>query len=394
MVTKVIMPQMSLTMQTGIISDWLKSVGDKVEKGEVICVVEGDKATVDIESPAEGYLVKVFAQEGEPFPVKQVIAILGDSPEIESYDKEVFAEMSQKPKPEEKSEEGSFQETEVQTPPDGQKRKKASPIARRIAAENNIDLEQVQGSGPGGLISKEDVLAYLSSEKEDRGLYIPAFKTIPLTETEKIIATRMSTSNREIPHFHLSIDVNVYEANSLRKEFNKKGDVNTHITLTDLFLWVAGRTLEAHPKLNAEYKENEMLLYDQVNLGLAVETPKGLMVVVIKDANKLTLEKLSAARDDLVSKAQAGIQEPEDLQGGTFTITNLGMFGIKSFDPIIIPGQSGILGVGSLQIDETGCEIINVTLACDHRLVSGVEGARFLQTFSEYISEPKKMFNI
>jgi pyruvate dehydrogenase E2 component (dihydrolipoamide acetyltransferase) len=118
------------------------------------------------------------------------------------------------------------------------------------------------------------------------------------------------------------------------------------------------------------------------------------MVVVIKDANKLTLEKLSSARDKLVSRAQAGEQMPEDLQGGTFTITNLGMFGIKSFDPLIIPGQSGILGVGLLQVEETGIEMINVTLACDHRIVSGVDGARFLQTFSEYFSEPKKMFNI
>jgi pyruvate dehydrogenase E2 component (dihydrolipoamide acetyltransferase) len=149
-----------------------------------------------------------------------------------------------------------------------------------------------------------------------------------------------------------------------------------------------------HAKLNAAYTENEMLLYDPVNVGLAVETPKGLMVVVIKDANKLTLENLSAVRDDLVSKVQDGIQVPEDLQGGTFTITNLGMFGIKSFDPIIIPGQSGILGVGSLQIDETGNEKINVTLACDHRLVSGVDGARFLQTFIEYFSDTKEMFSV
>ena len=394
MVTKVIMPQMSLTMQTGVISDWLKSVGDKVEKGEAICVVEGDKATVDIESPAQGFLIKVFAQEGEPFPVKQVIALVGDSPDIESYDEEVLTGISQKPKPEEKSEEGSFQESEIQTAPDSQKRKKASPIARRIAAENNIDLEQVLGSGPGGLISKEDVLAYLSSEKKEPGLFQPTFKVKSLSETEKVIATRMSTSNHEIPHFHLSTDVNVSEANALRKEFNMKGESDKHATLTDLFMWVASRTLEDHAKLNAAYRENEMLLYDQINMGLAVETPKGLMVVVIKDANKLTLEKLSSARDKLVSRAQAGEQMPEDLQGGTFTITNLGMFGIKSFDPLIIPGQSGILGVGSLQVEETGIEMINVTLACDHRIVSGVDGARFLQTFSEYFSEPKKMFNI
>jgi len=393
MVTKVIMPQMSLTMQTGFITEWMKSVGDQVNKGEAICVVEGDKATIDIEAPVDGYLLKIIAEAGEAFPVKQAIAIIGNSPDIDLFDEdEITGESSATIKPEEEPVEETVKEHTVQKAPAGQKRKKTSPIARRIARENEIDISDVEGTGPEGLIGKDDVLAYISSQKLTRKTELPSFTMEPITETEKVMANRMSTSNLEIPHFHLSNNVDVSQANALRMAYNKKVDNGIHLTLTDLFVWAASRTLKDHKKLNASYKENQIQHYHQVNVGLAVDTPKGLMVVVIKDADQMSLAELSRARVELVTRAQAGKQSPKDLQGGTFTITNLGMYGIKSFDPIIIPGQSGILGVGSLLSAGEDAEIVNVTLACDHRIVSGVDGAKYLQTFTAYFTDPEQMF--
>ncbi len=397
MITKVIMPQMSLTMQTGIVTEWLKAVGDKVSAGESLCVVEGDKATIDIESPAEGYLIKTFAKLDEEFPVKQPLALIGDSPNLDDYDGTLLqgpADLEEAEKPEAAKQEPVSSEKLSQD----SGMKKASPVARRLAKENNIDLALVQGSGPGGLIGKEDVLAFLSGKSEDAGASMP-MKSQALTELEKVLAGKMSLSNQEIPHFHLSIDLDVTEADLLRKEMNEVKGEGQHITLSDLFIWVTSRALLEHPKLNATFNDNQIMFYDQVNVGLAVDTPKGLVVVVIKDADKKSLSDLAAARTELVDRAVAGKQTPDDLAGGTFTITNLGMFGIKSFNPIIVPGQAGILGVGTLQAfdkpdgeGQTTQEIINCTLACDHRIVNGVEGAKFLKTISEFFANAAQIF--
>ena len=384
MITKVIMPQMSLTMQTGIITQWLKSVGDKVSIGDALCVVEGDKATIDIEAAVNGYLIKIFANQDEEFPVKQPVALIGDSPNIQDYADELMQEpagIEQNVVPEKSEKERvSIGKAAVDSGT-----MKSSPVARRLAKENNVDLALVKGTGPGGLIGKEDVLAYLSI-KPGTPVTEPRTKVQALTEIEKVIAGKMSLSNREIPHFHLSIDLDISKADSIRRKMNNEHGQGQHVTLTDLFIWVTSRSLCEHPKLNATYIDNQIQFYDQVNLGLAVDTPKGLVVVVIKDTDKKSLNELAAERAQVVDRAVSGTQTPDDLAGGTFTITNLGMFGIKSFNPIIVPGQSGILGVGSVQ--ESGKknadgmaehEIINVTLACDHRIVNGVEGAKFLK---------------
>lgn len=397
MITKVIMPQMSLTMQVGVITEWIKSVGDKVSAGDALCVVEGDKATVDIESPVDGYLIKIFANLDEEFPVKQPIALIGDSPDIQGYDTEALMGSAQVKGTDEPVSSVSEAPSSAKGPVVS-KRMKASPVARRIAKENNIDLSLVKGTGSDGLIGKEDVLAFLSSgtAASEPGL---SMHSRPLTEIEKVIASRMAQSAQEIPHFHLSVDVDVTAANSLRQEWNGGGNPGPHLTFTDLFVWAASHTLLEHPKLNAAFNENNIQFYDEVNIGLAVDTPKGLIVVVIKGADKKTLMELASERKQLVERAVAGEQTPEDIAGGTFTITNLGMFGIKSFNPIILPGQSGIIGIGAIRSvaglnkeDPSGPEIINVTLTCDHRIVDGVGGAKFLKTFSQYFNEPKAIF--
>ena len=234
MITKVIMPQMSLTMQTGIVTQWLKVVGDKVSVGESLCVVEGDKATIDIESPAEGYLIKTFAKQDEEFPVKQPLALIGDSPNLDDYDESLLkgpADLEEAKKPDAAKQEPVRSESSSHD----SGMRQASPVARRLAKENNIDLTLVRGSGPGGLIGKEDVLAFLSGKSEDADTST-SMKSQTLTELEKVLAGKMILSNQEIPHFHLSIDLDVTEADVLRKDMNE-GE-GQHITLTDLFIWV------------------------------------------------------------------------------------------------------------------------------------------------------------
>jgi len=393
MITRVIMPQLSLTMQTGTVTQWMKSVGDKVAAGDALCVVEGDKATIDVESPVDGYLIKAFAELDEEFPVKQPLALIGDSPNLQDYDEEELQDASitaaaKKIKEPDKRVDLSPKNTEHS----GQI--KASPIAKRLAKEHNIDISLVTGTGPGGVIVKEDVLVFISNQSEDSSPEVRG-KTQPLSDLEKVLASKMSLSNQEIPHFHLAIDLDVTKAEALRKQLNDQPELEKHITLTDIFVWVTSRALRKHSRLNATFMDGQIFLYEQVNIGLAVDTPKGLIVVVIKDADKKSLTELADARSEIVARAVDGEQTPDDLSGGTFTITNLGMFGIKSFSPIIVPGQAGILGVGSVQELEkrdegvfTGIKTINVTLACDHRIVDGVEGAKFLKDVSESFSAP------
>lgn len=390
MITKIIMPQMSLTMQFGIVSSWLKKEGDAISKGEPVCTIEGDKASMDIEAPTSGVLLKTVAKLGEEFPVKQPIAYIGEVGDI-------F---------ETRSDQDSEHLTEsVTIPPQSSlepsdERIKASPIAQRLAKDLGIDLSQINGTGPDGMIGKEDVLAYQNRKPATKAQVIDDAK-LELNSIQKVIAARMDQSNREIPHFHLSSTFIMTQANEFRKKENKAQDEGTHITLTDLFLWAVSRSLIQHTLLNSSFLGNQIVTHSKINPGLAVNTPKGLVVVVFKNAEAKKLTVIAKERNELVEKAMNGKQSADDLSDCTFTISNLGMFGIETFDPIISPGQVGILGIGALKkevaMDEVGklstIDTMAITLGCDHRVVDGVSGAEFLSTIKSMIENPSKMFN-
>jgi pyruvate dehydrogenase E2 component (dihydrolipoamide acetyltransferase) len=394
MITKIILPQLSLTMQTGIVLEWYKSVGDAVAKGEPVCSIEGDKATVDVEAPASGFLKKIVAKEGDEFPVKQAMAYIGDADDVVANETEVeitSPDAAQKTTMDSRKEPG---------PKKSGGRIKASPVAKRLAKENEIDLSMVSGTGPDGLIGKTEVLAFIKNKPETSSKEPPGEIVRDLSGIEKIIAERMTQSNREIPHFHLSISFDLGQANKLRKKANKKNAQGQQFTLTDLMIWSASRAIKNHMILNSSLEGDSVKIHYTINIGLAVNTPKGLLVVVIKDTYNRSLSEIAEVREDLTEKARSGKQTLEDLSGGTFTITNLGMYGIESFDPIIIPGQVGILGIGALKDTfkpgkkgEIGSfEEITITLGCDHRVVSGVAGAEFLSSIKDILLDPGVIF--
>lgn len=394
MITKVIMPQMSLTMQFGTVSKWLKMVGDVVIEGEAICTIEGDKAIVDIEAPVSGKLLKVIAKEGMEFPVKEIMAYIGDPNDV--------VELEPEPKNQTNAsvEESKLIVEKPQPAASNSDRILASPVAKRLANEKNIDLSQVLGSGPDGRITKEDVLAY-SSGSQSSSSASPSERLRELTPIEKVVAERMAQSNHEVPHFHISINCDISKANKLRKEYNNSEEAKVHLSITDVVVWAVGRELQNHPALNASFNNNQVVEKIDVNIGLAVDTDKGLLVVVIKDAASKSLTEIANQRQVLTKRALNGQQTVEDITGGTFTITNLGMFEIESFDPIISPGQVAILSIGRLknafELDSDGgiksFEQISMTLGCDHRALDGVTGAKFLADVKARLNKASGMFN-
>jgi len=389
MITKVIMPQMSLTMRVGIVSKWLKSQGESVLIGEPICTVEGDKAALDIESPTTGVLMRIVAQEGKEFPVKQIMAYIGDPGDVildNSSDDDILQKTIVNPD----------KKTPNQKDKPSDNRIKASPVAKRLAKEKGIDLSVVKGTGPNGMIGREDILAFKGSGSPPTTDV--SFKD--LNSIEKIIAEKMSKSNQDIPHFHLSITCKLDQANKHRKDINKKNNNKGHLTLTDLVIWSVSRSLEKYPDLNSNYQTNKIVFSKNINVGLAVNTPNGLIVVVINEADKKSVFEIAEVRESITKRAIEGKQRPEDISEVTFTISNLGMFGIESFDPIITPGQVGILGVGaltkSLELADNGdvvsIEKLILTLGCDHRAIDGVAGAKFLSEIKDGMEKSTEMF--
>jgi pyruvate dehydrogenase E2 component (dihydrolipoamide acetyltransferase) len=395
MVTKVIMPQMSLTMQFGVVSEWLKQPGDKVEKGESLCTIEGDKASVDVEAPASGVLLEIAAQIGEEFPVKKPMAYIGQPGDVIEKDGNAKEGTTSKAKSQAVEKEHSSSKAASGS------RIKASPVAKRLAKEKGIDLSLVKGSGPDGLIGKEDVLAFKAGADAPPAANASGGNANELSGIKKILAERMAQSNREIPHFHLTLKCNPANANKLRKKANQENNDDPHITLTDLMVWAVSRSLKKHPLLNSSFDGNSVVSHKSNNVGVAVNTPKGLLVVVIKEADKKSLVEISKNRSSLVEKAASGRQSPDDLADCTFTISNLGMYGIESFDPIVTPGQVGILGVGALDsrlaLDDKGqvlsIDELSISLGCDHRVVDGVSGAEFLSSIKEYLEDATEMFS-
>ena len=402
MITKVVMPQLSLSMSYGIVSQWYKNVGDYVKEGEPLCVIEGDKATVDVEAPVSGYLKKTIATLGEEFPVKQVMAYIGDKDDV--VDEEIETDIK---RPETK--ETAPQPTSAATsspPAKGAGGFKASPIAKRLAAEHGIDLSTIQGTGPGGRITRDDVLAAKDAPGET-GQDTAAESVMPgtaieLTGIKKLVGERMRQSYLDAPHIHLSTTCDMSDVVRLRAEANSRAQDGSRITFTDVLLWSVGRALEKHRLLNATIKGNSIILLDEINIGVAVATDKGLIVPNIRHVNSLSLTQIAKARETLVERAKDGKQTPDDLVGGTFTVTNLGMFDVDFFDPIVTPGQSAILATGRIRqevsLGDTG-EVMQkpmmiMTLACDHRIVDGVDGAKFLSDLKEIIENPASMFEV
>jgi pyruvate dehydrogenase E2 component (dihydrolipoamide acetyltransferase) len=407
--THVIMPALELAQETGTVLRWLKSSGDRVRKGEPLVEIETDKVTTEIEAPASGVLGELTAREGDVVPVGRTIAVIVEeagpiapaaaaAPAPAAGGAVATASAAAIEAPAEQRGVGLGQ---VRTTGGGPARLvAASPKARRLATERGLDAGALHGSGPGGAVLAADVLAAPrpAAAGAPRAAE-PAVGSVPRPEGPgvgtvwRIMAERMTASWTTVPHFYLYREVAVSRLVAWRDRANAQA--GARITYTDLLLRLVAAALARHPGVNASWKAGAIVRHAGIDIGLAVAIDDGLVVPVIRRADALTLAEIAARREDLVSRAQAGTLRPADIQGGGFTISNLGMYGVDAFSAIVNPPQAAILAVGRIadRVVAAGGQptvqpTMMVTLSCDHRVVDGARGAQFLGTLAELIEEP------
>lgn len=423
----VTMPRLSDTMTDGTVATWLKKVGDKIAEGDILAEIETDKATMEFESFNSGTLLEIGIKEGESAPVDSVLAIIGpegtDVSGIAANFKNGGAtsapakEEKAETKSEEKSEskdapkkEESKEET-IETVSDG-KRIFISPLAKKIAEEKKINISQVKGTGENGRIVKSDIENFKPAEaqapkeagKSESASAVKPFVAAGETSSEeiknsqmrKIIAKRLSESAFTAPHFYLTIEVAMDSAMASRNTINSLPD--TKVSFNDMVIKACAMALKKHPKVNSQWKEDVTVINHHINIGVAVAVEDGLVVPVLKFADQLSLTQIGGNVRDVAGRAKNKKLQPAEMEGSTFTVSNLGMFGITEFTSIINQPNSAILSVGAIVEKPVvrGGQIVigntmKVTLACDHRTVDGATGAQFLQTLRQYLENPVTM---
>ncbi len=412
------MPRLSDTMEEGTVASWLKKVGDEVEEGDILAEIETDKATMEFESFYSGKLLYVGIQEGEGAPVDSLLAIIG--PEGTDVDAVLKAQAgggsaASAPKeeaaPKEESKKEEAPKTEATTSQDGG-RIFVSPLAKKIAEEKGIDLANVKGSGDNGRIVKRDVESYQPSqaapaaEKPAESAASVAPISLPVGEESveevknssmrKAITKHLSASKFTAPHFYLTIEVDMDNAKASRAQINNLPD--TKVSFNDMVLKACAMALKKHPQVNTTWTDDATIYKHHIHMGVAVAVDEGLVVPVIKFADHLSLTQLGTAVKDLAGRARTKKIKPDEMEGSTFTVSNLGMFGIQEFTSIINKPNSAILSVGAIvekPVVKNGEIVVGntmkVTLACDHRTVDGAVGAQFLQTLRAYLENPVTM---
>ena len=392
------MPKMSDTMEEGIISRWLKKVGDQVNSGDILAEVETDKATMELESYDDGVLLHIGIKNGESVPVNGVIAIIGKKDEDI---KEILKE--EKTKEKETKEEETIKIPEIDDI-SKDNRLKASPLAKKIAEEKGINLTNIKGSGDGGRIIKKDIEenTEIISSQNSTNIILPktigkeSFDEIPISQMRKTISKRLSESKFSSPHFYITMEINMDNCIEGRKKINETSEVK--ISFNDIIIKATAAALRKHPMINSSYLEDKLRTNHHIHIGVAVAVKDGLLVPIIKFADNKSLSHISLEVKNLANKAKNKNLQPSDWEGNTFTISNLGMFGIDEFTAIINPNDSCILAVGGIKntpIIKNGeivpGNLMKVTLSCDHRIVDGAMGSAFLQTLKELIEDPIKI---
>lgn len=437
----ILMPRLSDTMTEGVIAEWHKKVGDDVKKGDLLAEVETDKATMELESYKNGKLLYIGAQKGDKVPVNSLLCIVGEEGKVDiekiaaaakgggaethaqtAADKEVITP----------AESGGEQlvvatgrtdqavisvqavpEPAAETAPGENGRVKASPLAKKLAAEKGIDIARVPGSGDGGRIVKKDVDSFVPPVTEAEKPKAPeksqpavaatqtvpgqvSFEEVPVSQMRKTIARRLAESMFTAPHFYLTMSIDMDNAVAGRSKLNEISKVK--ISFNDLVLKAVALALKQHPKINSSWLGDKIRINHHVNIGVAVAVDEGLLVPVIRFADTKSLSQIAAEVKDYAQKAKDKKLQPSDWEGSTFTISNLGMFGIDEFTAIINPPDACIMAIGGISqmaVVKNGVivpgNIMKVTLSCDHRVVDGASGAAFLQTVKSLLEEPLKM---
>ena len=423
------MPKMSDTMEEGVIAGWLKKVGDEVKSGDILAEVETDKATMELESYDDGFLLHVGVKDGESVPVDGVIAIIGEKGEnIDDILKEVSNEQNNNEAVDAKDEKEEIvdeddpveenlevkEEKEVKNTEDKiedinidfsneSDRIKASPLAKKLASEKGVDISMVKGSGDGGRIIKEDIENFKHSENiPTKEVKLPeiyskeSYEEIPVSQMRKTISKRLAESKFSAPHFYLTMEIDMDNCIEGRNKINETSDVK--ISFNDIIIKAAAVSLRKHPMVNASFLTDKIRVNNHIHIGVAVAVDEGLLVPVIRFADNKSLSHISTEVRNLAGKAKNKELQPSDWEGNTFTISNLGMFGIDEFTAIINPNDACILAVGGIKntpVVKNGeivpGNVMKVTLSCDHRIVDGAIGSAFLKTLKELIEDPIKI---
>src|SRR3989440_1605327 len=443
MATQVVMPKLSPTMEEGQLSRWLKKEGDKVAMGEPLAEVDTDKATMEMQALSNGVLRKILIKEGESAPLGQPIAIIGEPDEdiselVKSAGEATPAKAEAAPEKLPESDAAPAVEAtpeaqpttaaapavdgdgrQPQTTAAGSGRVLISPIAARMAAEAGIDFKSIQGSGPGGRIVKKDIesaISRKSGHKSDQtgakpslrplprpsaegAVYGPsAYRDEPASEMRRTIARRLVTSLGPVPHFFLTSEIDMERAAEMRGSINEIYP-DLKLSINDVIIKVAAVALIQHPQVNASFQDKVIRFYEHADIGVAVATENGLITPVIRAAELKSLIDIASEVRELADRARARKLKPEEYTGATFSISNLGMFGIEEFTAIINPPEGAILAIGAMQPkpvvrdgEIVARQTMRVTMSCDHRVIDGATGAKFLQTFKQIMENPLYLF--
>ncbi|MDR1365722.1 MAG: pyruvate dehydrogenase complex dihydrolipoamide acetyltransferase [Holosporales bacterium] len=405
MPTEVLMPALSPTMTEGNLAKWVKKEGDKIRPGDVIAEIETDKAIMEVEAVDGGILGKILVQDGtENVKVNEVIALLLDDGESADSIK-AYSPAAAKLKPKQEAATSSGREsnkpsvlTSSNTVGD---RVPATPLARRIAGDAGLDLGLVEGTGPRGRIVRDDVMKALEGDDRSRRSIEASFPQEPtlikLSQMRKTIAQRLTSSKQQVPHFYLSVDCEIDNLLAVRKKLNSLDESNK-LTVNDFVIKAVAYALIETPEANASWSDEGIYQHRSADVSVAVAVDGGLITPIIYSAHAKGLKEISLTAKELIKKANEGKLKPEEFQGGTFTVSNLGMYGVKNFNAIINPPQGCILAVGAGQqraVVHGGslavATVMTCTLSVDHRVVDGVAGAKFMAAFKRCIEEPAVM---
>ena len=401
MAIRIVMPQMGYDMREGTVVRWRKNEGEAVSRGEVNAEIETDKATVEMEAYSTGVLGRIVVEEGRAVPVGELIGVITDPDEAIPPLQELMGPTAQaEPPPAQAA--VSAPDSQAAPPwspapaaPPGEIR--ASPIARRLSREKHIDLAQVAGSGPEGRIAEADILAY-----EERPKALPEVPTVAapggrveLTRMRRAIARVTSQSKREAPHFYMTSEIDMTHAMALRSQLNEALQDGTRVSVNDMLVKAAAKTLEKFPNFNASFQGDYLQLNADLNIGVAIALEQGLMVPAIDGCQNKSLIEIAKASNDLIQRAQSGTLRAGEFSGGTFSISNLGMFDVDSFAAIIFPPNAAVLAAGTVKEQPvirgglvTIAQIMKATLSVDHRVADGAEGAQFLMELKRRLERP------
>ncbi len=407
------MPKLGFDMQEGQLVKWLKQPGDRVEKGEIIAEIESDKATVEVEAFVSGTILDLLAHEGDWVPVGAAIAVVGEPGE--SYDLAALGVEAKEPVEAASPAAGTAtippSAVGAVAPPSGNGRGlpegvRASPLARRLAEERGVDLRRVEGSGPLGRIVRDDVESFKESTPRvaARPTYVPVAagaedETIPTPRMRARIGQRMAESKQTVPHFYVTTEIDMGAALNLRKELNARREEGDKITVNDLIVKAAALALRDFPNLNSSFNGDTIVRHGHINIGIAVALDEGLINVVSRDADLTPLTAMAARHRGMIARAREGKIKPEDVEGETFTVSNLGGYEVDHFIAIINPPAAAILALGTakqvpvvLEDGTLGVGLrMKATISADHRVTDGAEAAAYMQSLKEILEDPLRL---